>query len=127
MKHPGYLFDDTDIVRASVAPALMGNQLVEVPRQSATLEVNWSGSGGLVIAPRLRWTGVQYSDDQNLLPLTAAAVVDLTVSCALGAHFRIFLTAENLGNATVETALSTTGVINTGTPRLIFGGIRFDR
>jgi outer membrane receptor protein involved in Fe transport len=121
------LFDDTDIVRASVAPALVGNQLVEVPRESATLEVNWSGPGGLVIAPRLRWTGVQYVDDQNLLPLTAVAVVDLTVSRAFGPYLRVFLTAENLGNATVETALSTTGVINTGTPRLIFGGIRFDR
>ncbi len=122
-----YLFDDTDIVRAAVAPALAGNQLVQVPRQSATLEVNGSGPGGLVIAPRLRWTGVQYSDDQNLLPLAAVVVVDVTVSHAIGAHCRIFLTAENLGNATVETALSTTGVINTGTPRLVFGGIRFDR
>jgi outer membrane receptor protein involved in Fe transport len=59
--------------------------------------------------------------------LTAVAVVDLTVSRAFGPYLRVFLTAENLGNATVETALSTTGVINTGTPRLIFGGIRFDR
>ncbi len=122
-----YLFDDTDIVRASVAPVLVGNQLVEVPRQSATLEVSWSGPGGWVIAPRIRWTGVQFSDDQNLLPLSAVGVADLTVSRGLGPHLRIFLTAENLGNATVETARSPTGVINTGTPRLIFGGIRFDR
>ncbi len=122
-----YLFDHTAIVRASAAPALVGNQLVQVPRHSATFEVNWSGPGGLLVAPRLRWTGVQYSDDQNLLPLTAVAVVDVTVSRALGRQVRIFLTAENVGNATVETALSSTGVINTGTPRLIFGGIRFDR
>ncbi len=122
-----YLFDDTKIVRASVAPSLAGNQLVQVPRESATLQVNWSGPWGVVVAPRVRWTSLQYTDDQNLLPLTAVAVVDLTVSYALSEHFRVFLTAENLGDATVETALSTTGVISTGTPRLVFGGIRFER
>jgi hypothetical protein len=35
------------------------------------------------------------------------------------------LTVENLGDAEVETALSTTGVVNIGTPRLVFGGFRW--
>jgi iron complex outermembrane receptor protein len=120
-----YLFDSTDIERAPVAPSLVGNRLVEVPLNSGTLGATWVAPGSFTVTPRVRWIGAQFVDDQNQLRLPAAVVVDVTVSRAIGSHGHLFLTVENLGDAEVETALSTTGVVNIGTPRLVFGGFRW--
>jgi outer membrane receptor protein involved in Fe transport len=120
-----YLFDDTDILSASVAPDLVGHQLVQVPKNSATLGASWT-PGGWIITPRLRWIGTQFNDDENQMPLKAAVVADLSVSRSLGAHAQLFLTIENLGDTQIQTGLSATGVISTGEPRMTFGGVRLD-
>jgi outer membrane receptor protein involved in Fe transport len=121
-----YLFDDTNIVSASVAPDLVGHQLVQVPKNSATFGASWSAPGEWVITPRVRWIGTQFNDDENQMPLESAVVADLSVSRRLGAHAQLFITIENLGNTQIQTGLSTTGVISTGEPRMTFGGIRLD-
>jgi outer membrane receptor protein involved in Fe transport len=76
------------------------------------------------LTPRARWIGAQFEDDENLLRLGEVVVVDLGASRALGHGLELFFAAENLGNARVETGRSADGVVNTGTPRLISGGVR---
>ncbi len=119
-----YLYDDTAVQQAAVAPALVGKQLAQVPRHSATLGASWRAPGGLTLTPRVRWLGRQFEDDQNLLILRAAVVADFNLSYPITPHLTLFLTVENLGNARIETGRSTSGLVNTGTPRLAFGGIR---
>jgi outer membrane receptor protein involved in Fe transport len=119
-----YLLDQTEILAAAVAPGLVGNQLVQVPKNSASLGASWSAPGAFVLTPRVRWIGAQFNDDANQLRLTAAVVADLSVTRKLGAHAQLFLAVENLGNTQIETGLSTTGLISTGEPRTTFGGIR---
>jgi hypothetical protein len=46
------------------------------------------------------------------------------VSRPLTKHLTLFLSVENLGNARIETGRSADGTVNTGTPRLAFGGLR---
>lgn len=121
-----YLFDDTDILSASVAPNLVGRQLVQVPKNSASLGASWSAPGAWVVTPRLRWIGMQFNDDQNQMPLKAAVVADVSVSRWLSAHVQFFLAVENIGDAQIQTGLSATGVVSTGEPRMTFGGIRLD-
>ena len=93
-----------------------------MPRHSASL-------GGriqlrdLVLTPRLRVIGRQFEEDENLLVLGAAAIVDLGASYPLG-RGEIFLNAENLGDARLETGRSADGIVSTGTPRLVLGGFR---
>lgn len=120
-----YLYNDATVRRAAVAPALAGKRLAQVPRQAAVLSADWRG-GGFRVAPRVRWLDRQFEDDENLLRLGAAVVVDLGVSREIGAHAEIFLQAENLTDESVETGRSATGVVNTGTPRMVSGGIRAD-
>jgi len=119
-----YLNDDTAVQRAAVAPALVGKQLAQVPRNSAAFGANWRGPGGLTLTPRVRWLGRQFEDDQNLLILRAAVVADFNVSYPLTPQLALFLTVENLGNVRIETGRSVSGLVNTGTPRLAFAGIR---
>jgi outer membrane receptor protein involved in Fe transport len=121
------LAENTDILRASVNPALVGNRLVQVPDFTVVAGASWSAPGGIEVTPRLRWIGAQFSDDQNQLRQTAVAVADLSLSRKLGRHARLVLTVENLGNARIETDVSSNGVINVGEPRLAFVAIRFDR
>lgn len=118
------LFNDAIVRRATIAPALVGKQVAQVPRHSATLGGTWRAPGGVVLAPRIRWIGRQFEDDENTLRLGEVVVADLGASRPLTKNVELFLTIENLGDARLETGRSADGVVNTGTPRLILGGLR---
>jgi len=121
-----YLYNDATVTRAAIAPTLVGKRVAQVPRQSAALGARWSGLGNtFTVAPRLRWIGRQFEDDENALRLGEVAVLDLGLTLQLNFGGELFLNVENLGNVRIETGRSADGVVNTGTPRFIFGGIRF--
>lgn len=119
-----FLSNDATVRQASVAPALVGKRVAQVPRFNASVGATWRGPGGLTITPRVRWIDRQFEDDENLLTLGEVVVVDLGVSYPLSGRIDLFLNAENLGDARIETGRSADGVVNVGTPRLIFGGLR---
>lgn len=118
------LFNDATVRRATVAPALVGKQVAQVPRRSAAFGTSWRAPGQLTFTPRVRWIGRQWEDDENLLRLGEVVVADLGVSRPVGKHLELFLNCENLGNARVETGRSADGIVNVGTPRLVLGGVR---
>ena len=119
-----YLYDDSTVQRATVAPWLVGNRLPEVPRHSASLGATYHAPGQFTFTPRLRWIGRQFDDDENTLKLGEAVVVDIGVTRPLSTALELFITVENAGNARIETARSADGVVNTGTPRLFLAGLR---
>jgi outer membrane receptor protein involved in Fe transport len=118
------LFNDAIVRRATVAPALLGKQVAQVPRHSATLGATWRAPGRLTFTPRVRWIGRQFEDDENTLRLGETVVADLGVTRPLNKKLTLFLTLENLTNARIETGRSADGVVNVGTPRLLLGGLR---
>jgi outer membrane receptor protein involved in Fe transport len=118
------LFNDATVRRATVAPALVGKQVAQVPRRSATLGATWRAPGQFTFTPRVRWIGRQFEDDENLLTLGEVVVADLGVTRPVTKHLTLFLTLENLTDARVETGRSADGVVNVGTPRLFLGGVR---
>lgn len=120
----GCLYNDATVRRAAVSPALAGNRLAEVPRQSATVSATWVGPGRLSLSPRLRWIGRQFDDDENTLILGETVIVDLGLSLPVRRHVDGFITIENLTDTRIETARSATGVISTGTPRIALAGLR---
>ncbi len=120
-----FLYNDAVVRRATVAPALVGKRLAQVPRQSATLGFAWRLPANTTLAPRLRWLGRQFEDDENALRLGEVAIVDLGLRAKLGRATELFLNMENVGNTRVETGRSADGVVNVGTPRFLFGGLRY--
>ncbi len=118
------LLNDATVRRASVAPALVGKRVAQVPRRSAALGASWRAPGQFTFTPRVRWIGRQFEDDENLLRLGEVVVVDLGVTRPVTKQIELFLNCENLGNARVETGRSADGVVNVGTPRLMLGGVR---
>lgn len=130
--HAAALLNDATVRRASAAPAsalspsngLVGKQVAQVPRRSATLGATWRAPGKLTFTPRVRAIGRQFEDDENTLVLGETVVADLGVTRPLSKHLTLFLTLENLTNARIETGRSADGVVNIGTPRLFLGGVR---
>ena len=118
------LLNDATVRRATVAPQLVGNQVAQVPRHSASLGATWHAPAGITLTPRVRWIGRQFEDDENTLRLGETVVADLGASHALTKHLELFLTVENVGNSRIETGRSADGVVNVGTPRLAIGGLR---
>ena len=118
------LLNDARVTAARTAPALVGRQVAQVPRRSASLGLVWRAPGQVTVAPRLRALGRQFEDDENQLRLGAAIVVDLGLSRPVGRNLELFVSLENAGDARLETGRSADGVVNTGTPRLATGGLR---
>lgn len=119
-----YLYNDATVRAATVAPGLAGKRLAQVPRHVAVFGAMWQPMKSLMFTPRVRFLGRQFEDDENLLRLGAALVVDLGVNYQLTPACGLYLNAENLTDARIETGRSATGLVNTGTPRLLLGGMR---
>ncbi|HEY1848474.1 MAG TPA: TonB-dependent receptor, partial [Opitutaceae bacterium] len=115
--------EEAQVASAPVSPALVGRTVPEVPRWSAALGATWSWRRFSASA-RVRWTGSQFDDDQNQLPLASAAVADVAARFEATAHAEIFATVDNLGNAEVETAHSALGVFSVAPPRTAEVGAR---
>ena len=120
----GYLYNDATVRRATLSPNLAGNRLAQVPQHSASVGASWQPVKKLTLTPRLRVLGRQFEDDENLLPLGAALVLDLGATYRVTPNCELYLTCENLNNARIETGRSADGIVNTGTPRLLLGGVR---
>jgi outer membrane receptor protein involved in Fe transport len=118
------LLNDATVRRATANPALVGQRIAQVPRQSASLGATWRAPFGLTFSSRARGIGRQFEDDENTLRLGGVVIADLGLSRPLGRGLELFLNLENAGDARIETGRSADGVINTGTPRLLLGGLR---
>lgn len=119
-----YLLSDATIRRSTLAPGLEGLRVAQVPRHSAILGAIWRGPAAVTVAPRVRWIGRQFEDDENQLRLGEVVVADLSLSRRLTRNLELFLTVENLGNARIETGRNAGGLVNTGMPRFVLGGLR---
>jgi outer membrane receptor protein involved in Fe transport len=119
-----YLYNDATVRRASAAPALVGNRVAQVPRHTASVGATWRAPARIVVAPRVRWIGRQFEDDENQLVLGEVVIADVSLTRALTKNLELFITAENLGNVRIETGRTSDGLVNIGTPRFVLGGLR---
>jgi outer membrane receptor protein involved in Fe transport len=117
--------EEATVGTASVAPALVGTTLPEVPRYNASLGLTWHPQPLFFLEARVNRTGSQFDDSQDLLPLAPATVIDASLRVVVSSHAELFATVDNLGNAEVETAHSALNVFNVAPPRTVGGGARF--
>ena len=120
-----YLYNDAKVREAAAAPALAGKRLAQVPRHVAAFGASWQPVKALTLTPRARFLGQQFEDDENQLRLGAALIVDLGASYRLTENTELYLNAENLTDERIETGRSADGLVNTGSPRLVLGGMRY--
>lgn len=118
----GYLFADATVRRAPQDITLQGNLIPQVPRHQFTLQTVYSHPRFVTAAMQFRATGHQFDDDQNLLPLSSFALVDMTVSKPFAKYLEAFIAVQNLLNE--QFVVARTPIENIGMPRLVRGGLR---
>jgi outer membrane receptor protein involved in Fe transport len=121
----GYLYSDAQVVRFPANPSLEGLDLPQVPRHQATFQARYQDPRGGTLGVQARWTGRQFDDDQNQLPLKSFATVDLLAAHPLGRGLAAFLAVENLFDERYE--IGKTPLRTLGPPRLVRVGVRVER
>jgi outer membrane receptor protein involved in Fe transport len=118
----GYALTDARVLSFPANTALEGLQLPQVPRHQLTFQAGYQGARGLRIAVQGRWSGTQYEDDQNRLPLAPAFQLDVLASHRLVRGLEAFAAAENILNDRAEVGL--VGVRTLGAPITVRAGLR---
>jgi vitamin B12 transporter len=115
-------------VRASgFAAALDGLAPAQTPTHQGSATIGWVPHWGGLVAVTGRYVSGQAEDDLGVRLLGDAATLDAMVEVPLAAGFALTLRGENLTDTLIQSGVSSTGVIDTGTPRSFTVGLRLRR
>ncbi|HVG06847.1 MAG TPA: TonB-dependent receptor [Thermoanaerobaculia bacterium] len=118
----GYLLSDATVESSG---DLEGLRIPQVPEHQASLQLRFFDPDIGTLGLQARWTGDQFDDDRNQLPLESFATLDALLSRPVGRGLEIFVAAENLLDEDYETGR--TPVRTLGAPRSVRMGLRFER
>jgi vitamin B12 transporter len=122
------LFNQAEIRQLNSGPGsgsdLAGHEIANVPQRTFILKMQWRPANKISVSALMRAVSGRFADNENTLRLGATATLNLGASYLLTEHTEIYLTAENVRDARVETDRGTTGVVYLGSPRLILIGAR---
>lgn len=121
----GYAFVDAEVLGAGASAPLDGLRPAQVPKHSGIIVLLFS-SGDFGAEAAFRYLGRQFEDDANSRKLSDAVTSDLSLGYKVTNRLELQLRAENLFDARVETAISSTGIIERASPRTIWFGLRYD-
>ena len=116
----GYLLSDAIVTTGD----LRGKRLPQVPRNQATAQATYTAPRA-TIGVQTRWSGRQFDDDLNTLPLRSYFAADLFTSLPVVASLSATVAIENALDRRIET--SATPVITLANPRTIRFGLRYAR
>ena len=121
----GYTHAEVD--GGSVAPQLTGLRPAQTPRVSATAGASWRILDPLTARVDVRYEGFRYDDDLNTRRLSPGTTVDARLDFRLGGPLSVFVAAENLFDARIETAETADGNESFGTPQVFRVGLSLRR
>jgi outer membrane receptor protein involved in Fe transport len=76
------------------------------------------------LSAEVHWDSARFEDDLNTIKLGSAFVLDLRAEYEVRDHISIFATVDNVANANVATA-DTSSVVNYGEPRVYEIGLKY--
>ncbi|MFL6202651.1 MAG: TonB-dependent receptor [Thermoanaerobaculia bacterium] len=118
----GYLLSDATVESGG---DLEGLRIPQVPEHQVSLQLRFFDPELGTLGLQARWTGDQFDDDRNQLPLESFATVDALLSRPVGRGLEVFVAAENLFDEGYE--IGRTPVRTLGAPRSVRVGVRFER
>ncbi len=107
----------------SAAPQLTGLRPAQTPDVAVSAEVAWRPIDRLALRLTLRHEGERWDDDLNTRRLSAATTADLRADWDVTPGVRLYLAAENLTDAAVETAQTADGFESFDQPRTVRIGL----
>jgi vitamin B12 transporter len=126
----GYTYVDAKVRGQGTSLALNDLRPAQVPRHFVNLALDFGDDYGdfenWQAALNLRYIGSQFDDDANSRRLKSAITADAVIVHRLIRDVFIELRGENLFNARLETAISSSGIIERATPRTLWLGVRWN-
>ena len=119
----GYLYNRATVTEFAANPALVGNDLPQVPTHRGSVQVEYTNPRYLNAAFSVQAVGAQFDDDQNLKSrvLPGYAVLSFTASRRVNRNLEVFAGVQNLTDREYFVGTLPTTI---GTPRLFNGGLR---
>ena len=114
-----YTFTDAVVTSADLA----GHPLPQDPRHRIAAAARLQDPRWATLDVALRWTSDQFEDDRSTLRLPGYAVVDASVSRAVGERLDVFVAAENLFDRRYLVGLQG-GLATVGQPLFVRAGLR---
>jgi outer membrane receptor protein involved in Fe transport len=109
---------------AATAPQLTGKRPAEAPALTLLAGGDWRPIGPITLTADLRYESARFEDDINSRPLAAATTVALQARWTVSSHAELYVAADNLFDAAVQTAAAADGTLSYGPPRTVRVGLR---
>lgn len=93
------------------------------PAQTASASLGWDAAWASATLTA-RYSGPQFDDDLASRRLGSATTLDAVIAVPVRHGVRLVLRAENLTDALVASGVSAGGIIDRGTPRTVWAGVR---
>jgi outer membrane receptor protein involved in Fe transport len=107
----------------TAAPQLTGLRPAQTPELAVSAEAVWTPVESLTLRLTLRHEGDRFDDDLNSRTLSAATSADLRADWRVTPTVNLYLSAENITDAAVETAQTADGFESYDQPRTVRVGI----
>ncbi len=117
-----WLFVDSRVTEAPAAPQLVGKVLPQDPRNRGNLTLAFDDPRFLTVSAQATYTGKQYEDDLNTLPMWEVFLVDLYAAWHATRFLDVYAAVQNVFDVTY--VVGRAGVDTIGQPRFIHGGVR---
>ncbi len=118
----GYQYAHAVVTKFSAQPALVGNWIPEVPRESATAQIRAATERYGVYTLAMRESGRAFDDSANTYLLHGFFVMDLYGERSFKGRWTVFVAGQNLLDRKIDVAR--TPILTQGTPFTIQGGVR---
>jgi outer membrane receptor protein involved in Fe transport len=118
---------DARVDGGSAAPQLTGKRPAQAPMLTATAGARWRATDRLTVSADARYESRRFEDDLNSRVLAPSLSVDARAAWRLTPAAELWLAADNLFDAAVETAESADGTESFGAPRTLRVGISVRR
>lgn len=119
----GYQFAAATVTKFAAQPALVGNQIPQVPRQTGTAQLRFAGVRAGEITVAVRSSGTAYDDASNRFPLAGFFSLEVSGRRALGRGAEVFFQVQNVTNQRAQVAR--TPLLTLGSPVFGEAGVRW--
>ena len=122
-----YAYTRARVHSSGLAAALDGLRPAQTPTHQASATLGWVPIANSLVAVTGRYISGQSEDDLGVRLLGDVTTLDAVIEVPLARGISATLRGENLTNTLVDSGVSTTGIIDRGTPRTLTIGVRFSR
>ena len=118
----GYQYANAVVTRFSAQPALMGNWIPDVPRQSYTAQLRATSERLGELTVSARGSGMAFDDANNQFVLNGFFSLDMSGHRSIGRHVDAFFLIQNVTNQRAQVARTPT--LTVGSPIFAEAGLR---